>query len=321
MNRNRMDRRAFCLGAAAFLAAGGAGPASGKVALGPNADLGGARPFPEKDPWNLDVSRLPVDPRSAMLIKSIGLDKPLHPSFGTTYKGVPNGIPYLVVPASQARVPVRFDFPEESDPGPYPIPPDAPIEGGPDAEAGSDRHILIVDRDEWKLYELFNASRDASGWRAGSGAIFDLRNNNTRPAGWTSADAAGLPIFPGLVRYDEVAGLGAIRHALRFTCAKIRRAYVAPARHWSTILNDPKLPPMGLRVRLKDSFRTGGFPPQARVVLDALKTYGMILADVGGDWFITGSPDPRWDDDALATLHRVKGRDLEVLKMGEVTAG
>jgi hypothetical protein len=256
------------------------------------------------------------------MIKSIGLEKPLHPDFGTIYENRPVGFGYIVVPGSQPRVPVRFDaYPEESDPGPYPIPPDAPIEGGINAPVGGDRHVLVIDRDAWKLYELHAAYRDASGWRCGSGAIFDLANNTNRPFGWTSADAAGLPIFPGLVRYDEVVGAGAIHHALRFTCAKIRRAYVPPARHWVNQLTNPNLPPMGIRVRLKKDFNLGGFPPQARTVLEALKRYGMILADVGADWFISGSHDMRWDVEDIGTLRRVKGRDLEVVKMGQVSTG
>jgi len=247
--------------------------------------------------------------------------KPLHADFGTIYEGRPLGIPYMIVPGTQPRVPVRFSYADESDPGPYPIPPDAPIEGGAGAPEGTDRHVLVIDRDAWKLYEMHDAWREGPGWRAGSGAIFDLANNTSRPFGWTSADAAGLPIFPGLVRHDEAVEAGVIRHALRFTCSKVRRAYVAPARHWVNRLTNPNLPPLGMRVRLKKGFRTAGFPPTARVILDALKTYGMILADVGGDWFVTGTHDMRWDDDALGSLRRVKGGDLEVVKMGPVVAG
>ena len=316
---SRIDRRAFCVGATTAALGLAAGPPG--VKLGPGAELGGARPMPASDPWNQDVSRSAVDPRSDILIKSIGLDKGLHPDFGSVYDGRPIGIPYVVVPGTQPRVPVRFETAHESDPGPYPIPPDAPIEGGPNPPEGGDRHVLVLDRDAWKLYELFAAFREGNGWRAGSGAIFDLTRNTTRPAGWTSADAAGLPIFPGLVRHDEAVGAGVIRHALRFTCPRVRRAYVAPARHWVHNLADPDLPLMGMRVRLKKAFDVSKFPPVARVVLEALKAHGMLLADIGGPWFISGAPDSRWDDDALSSLRRVKGRDLEVVKMGRIVTG
>ena len=271
--------------------------------------------FPADNPWNRDISREPVDPNSAALVKSIGLDKPLHPDFGTTYHGAPNGIPFIVVGGTQPRVPVQFQYKDESDPGPYPIPPDAPIEGGPSAKG--DRHVLVIDRDAWKLYELFSSHPEAGGksWRAGSGAIFDLASNKLRPAGWTSADAAGLPIFPGLVRYDEVMEKKAILHALRFTCVRSRHAYVPPATHFASRLTDANLPPMGMRVRLRADFDISKFPPEAQVILTALKKYGMLLADNGSDWFLSGAPDPRWNDDALNTLKRVKGHDFEVIQM------
>lgn len=322
MKRPILDRRSFLIGTGSALVGLGAGIPGEKVKIGIGASLGGVRPFQDNDPWNQDISRVAVDPKSDQLLKSIGLDKPLHSDFGTVYEGRPVGFGYVVVAGSQPRVPVRFDaYPDESDPGPYPIPPDAPIEGGVKAPAGDDRHVLVIDRDAWKLYELHSAFREGDGWRCGSGAIFDLANNTNRPFGWTSADAAGLPIFPGLVRYDEVVEVGAIRHALRFTCSKIRRAYVAPAKHWVNSLTDPAFPPMGMRVRLKKSFNLGGFPPQARTVLQAMKTYGMILADVGADWFVSGSHDMRWDVEDIGTLRRVKGRDLEVVKMGRVSTG
>jgi hypothetical protein len=287
-----------------------------KSRYGAGASLLGVKIFPPDDPWNRDVSRDPVDPNSDALIASIGPDKPLHPDFGTVYNGAPSGIPYVVVPATQSRVPVRFDYPDESDPGPYPVPPDAPVEGGPNSQG--DRHILVVDRDRGKLYELFASHRDGKGWRAGSGAIFDLNTDAPRPAGWTSADAAGLPILPGLARYDEVCIQRELRHALRFTVVRSRRAYVAPARHFASSLTAPNLPPMGMRVRLKASVDISGFPAPARVILTALKKYGMIVADNGSDWFISGAPDPRWNDDELGTLRRIKGRDFEVVRMGEI---
>lgn len=271
--------------------------------------------FPADNQWNRDISRDPVDPNSAALVKSIGLDKPLHPDFGTTYNGAPNGIPFIVVGAEQPRVPVQFQYKDESDPGPYPVPADAPIEGGPAAKG--DRHVIVIDRDAWKLYELFSAHPGADGksWHAGSGAIFDLSSNKLRPAGWTSADAAGLPIFPGLVRYDEAVEKKAINHALRFTCVRTRHAYVPPATHFASRLTDANLPPMGMRVRLRADFDISKFPASAQVILTALKKYGMIVADNGSDWFLSGAPDPRWNDDELNTLKRVKGRDFEVILM------
>jgi hypothetical protein len=300
-------------GAWAHFTSGRVSPLSSR----PGSGVLGNRPiFSPNDPWNQDISKSPVDPNTETLIASIGLDKPLHPDFGTTYHGVPNGIPYVVVPGTQPRVPVQFDYAGESDPGPYPVPPDAPIEGGPKGDG--DRHILVIDRDHWKLYELFNAFPQGKGWKAGSGAIFDLKTNTTRPAGWTSADAAGLPIFPGLARYEEAVEKKAILHALRFTCVHSRRAYVPPARHFASHSNDPRLPPMGMRVRLKASVDLSQLPPTARVIARALQTYGMILADNGGDWFVSGAPDPRWNDEELSALKRLKGRDFEVVKMGEM---
>lgn len=270
--------------------------------------------FPRDNPWNTPVDRLPKHPRSQRFLESIGEDTPLHPDFGTTWNGAPNGIPYAVIGPDQPKVPVTFQYADESDAGPYPIPPDAPIEGGPQGEG--DRHVILVDPANHRLYELFAAFPNPDGsWRAGSGAIFDLRSNKTRPEGWTSADAAGLPIFPGLVRYDEVAS-GEIDHALRFTAKNTRQAYIAPARHFASRSNDKNLPPMGLRVRLRADYDISGFPPEAQVILRALKKYGMILADNGGNWFISGAPDPRWDTEALRTLKRVKGRDLEVVDTG-----
>ena len=324
MNNHDITRRLFH---AATLAGGFAG-LLGRAAVGeqegpsgrpdPRATLVGRRPFRDDDPWNVDVSRMAVDRLSDVILRRVGLEKPLHPDFGTMYQGVPNGIPYVVVPGTQPKVPVTFRYPDESDPGPYPIPPDAPIEGGPKGQG--DRHVLVVDRDNGKLYELFSARPRAGGrsWEAGSGAIFDLATNAPRPAGWTSADAAGLPILPGLVRYEDVVVQGGARHAFRFTVAKTRRAYIAPARHFASRAVDLDLPPMGLRVRLKASFDAGKFPPQARAILTTLKTHGMLLADNGGDWYLSGAPDPRWNDDDLHTLKQVKVRDFEVLKMGDV---
>ncbi len=199
----------------------------------PGASLAGKQVLPLDNPWNRDISREPVDPNSAAILKSIGLGKGLHPDFGTTYNGAPNGIPYVLVSGKQPRVPVKFDYADESDPGPYPIPPDAAIEGGPKSDG--DRHVLVIDRDNWKLYELWNSHPIDGGksWQAGSGAIFDLNSNKLRPAGWTSADAAGLPVFPGLVRYDEVMERKVITHALRFTCVHSRQALTCRPRRIS----------------------------------------------------------------------------------------
>ena len=285
--------------------------------LGAGASLNGKRVFPADNPWNQDVSNEPVDANSANLIASIGLGTTLHPDFGTVWNGAPNGIPYVVVSGSQGRVPITFtDYGDESDPGPYPVPPDAPIEGG--SSGTGDRHVIVIDRDNWKLYELFSTYPNGAGWSASSGAVYDLNSNALRPAGWTSADAAGLPVFPGLVRYDEVFGRREITHALRFTASRTRRAYVSPARHFASSNTDPNLPPMGMRVRLKASYDISGFTPAMQVILRALKKYGMILADNGSNWYVSGAPDSRWNDDELRTLKTLKGSDFEVVRMGTV---
>ncbi|MGV3719333.1 MAG: hypothetical protein ACO1SX_00365 [Actinomycetota bacterium] len=310
---------AACAGSATREAAPSAvPPLDGKPALGVNASLHGRRPFPDDNPWNRRIDAEPVDPNSETLINSIGREKPLRADFGANWKGAPFGIPYVVAAGDTPKVPINFQYADESDPGPYPIPPNAPIEGGPGSQG--DRHILVVDRDHWRLYELFSAFPASRGYRAGSGAIFDLSSNKQRPAGWTSADAAGLPIFPGLVRYDEAAEQKEIRHALRFTVSRTRRAYVAPASHFASRSDDPALPPMGMRVRLRKSFDTSAFPPRARVILTALQRYGMFLADNGSDWYLSGAPHARWNDDELQTLKRVRGADLEVVRMGPVTS-
>jgi hypothetical protein len=287
--------------------------------LGANASLHGKQLFPADNPWNQDISNAPVDPNSTRLIAAIGNDGQLHPDFGTVYRGAPNGIPYIVVGASQPLVPVNFTaYGEESDPGPYPVPRNAPIEGG--ANSDGDRHVIVIDRDRWKLYEMFSAVPTITGtsWNAKSGAVFDLNSNALRPEGWTSADAAGMPIFPGLVRYDEVFEQREIRHALRFTVAHTRKAYVYPARHYASYSDDPNLPPMGMRVRLKASFDISKFSPANQVILRALKRYGMFVADNGSNWFLSGAPDPRWSDDDLGILKIVRGWNFEVVKMGEL---
>ena len=281
--------------------------------------LGDRRPFPASNAWNTDISTAPVDPNSAALIASCGGGRILHPDFGTVWQGVPNGIPFIVVHGSQARVPVSFQYGSESDPGPYPIPANVPIQGG---SAGTgDRHVIVLDWDAWKVYEMFSA-RPASGgasWTAGSGAIFDLETGALRPAGWTSADAAGLPIFPGLVRYDEVAELGAIQHALRMSCDQTRNGYIAPARHAAGSGSSADLPPMGMRVRLKKSVDISRFSASNQVILRALQHYGAFVADNGIGFMISGAPDPRWSDSDLHNLQQIRASDFEVVRMGAVT--
>ena len=284
--------------------------------LGPGASLHGRQIFPPDNPWNQDISSLPVDPNSANLIAGIGRDDVLHPDFGPLYHGAPNGIPYIVVAGTQPLVPIVFTaYGAESDPGPYPVPRNAPVEGGPNSTG--DRHVLVIDRDRWKLYEMFGAFpvNNGASWNAKSGAVFDLKSNTLRPDGWTSTDAAGLPIFPGLVRYDEVYEQKEIRHALRFTVPRSRKAYVYPARHHAGSDNNPNLPPMGMRVRLKASFDISQYSPAIQVILRALKEYGMFVADNGGGWFLSGAPDQRWNDDVLSMLKTVKGSDFEVVRM------
>lgn len=287
--------------------------------LGPGASLHGKQLFPSDNPWNEDISIAPVDPNSDNLIASIGLTTSLHPDFGTVWNGAPNGIPYIVVAGTQPKVPLNWTaYGDESDPGPYPIPPNAPIEGG--ANSTGDRHVLVVDRDNWELYELGYAFplNGGTSWDANCGAIFDLNSNALRPAGWTSADAAGLPIFPGLVRYDEVFEQQEIKHAIRFTVQTTRRAYVSPARHWASSNTSVNRPPMGMRARLKASVDISGYSPAMQVILRALKRYGMIVADNGSNWYISGAPDPRWNDSELNTLKNIKGSNFEVVKMGTI---
>jgi hypothetical protein len=264
--------------------------------------------FPATNPWKQRVDSLPVAVSSKAIIGSIGTSGHLHPDFGSgLWDGSPIGIPITIVGTSTPRTPVSFDYADESDSGPYPIPANVKIEGG------SDAHAILVDADACKLYELYALSRTSTGgWHAGSGAIWSLTSNQLRPAGWTSADAAGLPILPGLARYDEVAA-GRIDHALRFTVQRTRRAHVWPARHFASSLTSTSLPAMGTRVRLKASFNSSGFPPQARVVLQALKKYGMIVADNGSNWFISGAPDSHWSNGDLHTLGRVPGSAFEVV--------
>ncbi len=268
--------------------------------------------LPANNPWNQRVDQLPVAMNSKRLIASIGPGDPVHPDFGAgLYAGQPIGIPYSVVSNHTKRVHVKFDYAAESDKGPYPLPPHVPIEGG--RHSSGDRHVIVINRDTCKDYELFAAYPHNGGkrWTAGSGAIFNLRSNHLRPAGWTSADAAGLPIFPGLARYDEVKR-GSIDHALRFTAPCTAPRYIYPARHDASTCSGFN-PPMGLRLRLKANVRISGLPYQARIVAVALKRYGLILADNGSPWFISGAPNRHWSNDALHLLDRLTGRDFEVV--------
>jgi hypothetical protein len=298
-------RRALVLGLALSLAAGSIGTVVARDA--PTAAgrgvIGSCTILPATNVWNRRVDTLPVRADSATLINTMGLTRYLHPDFGS-YAGY--GIPVNLVSATTPRSSVSFTWPGESDAGPYPIP------AAPKIEGGSDRHILMLDTSACRLWELFAASKVASGWKAGSGAIFDLRSNALRPNGWTSADAAGLPIYPGLARYDEVAA-GVIAHALRFTAPETRNTHIYPARHHASSLTAAKYPPMGLRIRLKANVSLAGFGPQSRVILTALKRYGMILADNGSAYYVTGTPHPNWDDDDLHDLHQITGSMFEVV--------
>lgn len=292
--------------------------------LGQGADLHGAVPFPADNAWNTDISGEKTDTNSDNLIAAISMAHGIHPDFGSgTYAGAIIGIPYVVVGSSQQPVRIRFKaFKDQSDPGPYPVPSDAPIEGyKPSGQSfGGDRHVLVIDRDADRLYELYRAFPQTDGsWTADSGAVFHLDSNIVRPTvqpGWTSADAAGLPIFPGLVRYDE-AHSGRIAHALRFTVPQTRKAYVAPATHWASDDPSPYLPPMGMRVRLKRTYVIpSGFSKETKAILKAMKTYGMFVADNGSGWYLSGAPDPRWNNDRLnAELGQVGRDNFEVVKM------
>jgi hypothetical protein len=268
--------------------------------------------FPADNIWNRNIAALPTHVLSNNYIASMGLGTGLHADFGSgEWNGGPIGIPYVVVPNTQPPVPVTFEYSDESDPGPYPVPTNAPIEGGPNSSG--DRHVLVVQAGACSLYEMFASYPHADGsWEAGSGAKWSLLSNALRPAGWTSADAAGLPILPGLANYNEVAS-GAIHHALRFTAQRTQKAYLWPARHYASSLTDPNLPPMGLRVRLKASVNISTYPAQLRVILQALKDYGMIVADNGSNWYVSGAPDERWDNDILHMISNIHGSDFEAV--------
>jgi len=287
-------------------------PTAGSPAMVENGSLGGCPVLPADNAWNTDVQSLPVAAGSDAYVASIGLTGHLHADFGG---GGAYGIPYVAVHA-QPGVPVDFTaYGDESDPGPYPVPLAAPVEGG--ASSDGDRHVLAVDVDHCRLYEMYRAFPEGDHWNADSGAVFDLRSDALRPDGWTSADAAGLPILPGLARYDEVAS-GAIHHALRFTVARTQRGYIHPATHDASSSTDPSLPPMGLRLRLKASFDVTPYHGEARVIVDALKRYGMIVADNGSNWYVTGAADARWNDDDLNQLKTVPGSAFEAVDTGPI---
>jgi len=283
------------------------------------ADAENIQIFPADNPWNLDISNAPLDPASSQIIAIIG-SSPLHPDFGSgLWSGAPIGIPYVVVCGSQAKIEINFransydnNYGDESDPGPYPIPLTAPVEGNTTGDA----HVIAVDKDNGILYELYNASVDGDHWGASSGAVFDLKSNALRTEGWTSADAAGLPIFPGLVRYEEV-NKGVIDHAIRFTLSKanVKPAYIAPARHKVNSTGGPYSLPFGAKIRLKSNYDITGFSKEVQVILVAMKKYGLILADIGSNMYISGAPDERWDNNALHQLGTIKASDFEVVKI------
>src|SRR5262245_41005921 len=285
--------------------------ASGSVAAAPNISRYAYRtpcplPFPTSNVWNKPVDTLPVRSDSATLIATMGVSRYGQPDFGT-FAGY--GIPYSLVSTATPRSTVTFQWPSESDRVGYPIPASPKIEG---AGAGGDRHLLMLDKSACRLWELYAAAFTGGHWTAGSGATWDLRSNALRTDGWTSADAAGLPIYPGLARYEDVAA-GVIAHALRFTAPETRKAHIYPARHHASSLTGASYPPMGLRLRLKASVDISGFGPQSKIILRALKRYGMILADNGSAYYITGAPNPNWDDDDLHDLHQVTGAMFEVV--------
>ena len=306
---------------------GGNSAAAGAPATGGNSATGGTGEsptlegcsvFPADNPWNTDVSAYPLHPDSDAFIDHIGRNTGLHPDFGTVWNGAPIGIPYTLVDSSTPAVPIDYTlYGDESDPGPFPIPPDAPIEGGPQSDG--DRHVLVIDTDACLLYEIGNAYPIDGGasWEAGAGVVWDLSINDTHPEGCTSSDAAGLPIFPGLARYDEIVTQGELRHALRFTVQSSQRAYIPPASHYASSNTDPTAPPMGLRVRMKASYDCTGYSDEVQVICAGLKRYGMIVADNGSNWYISGAPDSRWNDDALRDLGDITGDAFEVVDTGD----
>ena len=293
---------------------GGSSSSCQQMVLGQNKSLGGFLPFSSANLWNTDISTAPIDPKSDSIISTyVGSSTHIHPDFGNdpTY-----GIPYVVVDGNQPLVPIHLGaYGGDSDPGPMPVPANAPVEGG--ASSTGDRHVLVLNNANCFLYELYNAAPGAGGsWSADSTAVWDLLGNTQRPYTWTSADAAGLPIFPGLVRYDEVAA-GNIRHAFRFTLPHTRAAFTPPASHWAANTTDVNAPPMGMRLRLKASYDISGFSSQMQVILVAMKKYGLILADNGSSLFVTGVSDSRWGSD-LESLKTVPAMAFEVVQMNPI---
>jgi hypothetical protein len=287
------------------------GPVSAATQTAPSSTephIEGCPVFPPDNVWNTPVDKLPVNSHSGAYVMTMGPEIGLHPDFTASPF---NGIPYELIHSDQPPVKVAFEIEDESDPSPYPVPPDAPIEGGADSDG--DRHILLIDTDKCTLFELYQVHYQPNDtWKAYSGVKMDLRSNALRGVDKTSADAAGLPIFPGLVRYDEIEA-GEIRHAIRFTVPKTQRAFIWPARHRASNITDPRYPPMGVRFRLRASVNISHYSKTNQIILTALKRYGMILADNGGPWFISGAPDIRWDESDLLSLHRISGRDFEAV--------
>jgi hypothetical protein len=284
---------------------------TGSTKAPPVGNPGACPAFPADNVWHAKVTSLPVHKNSAAYVTSIGTGRAVHPDFGSgLLEGKPWGIPVTKTAGGVARVPVGFDEPDESDPGPYPIPSDALVEGGPGGDG--DRHVIVLDSAACKVYEMYDAHKQGGGWHAFSGAVFDLRANRMRPIPWTSADAAGLSIYAGLVSYDEVAS-GHVDHAIRMTVQPSQHAFLWPASHQASKSTDANLPPMGLRLRLRAGVDISKFPPQARVVAQALKEYGAIVADNGGNWFFSGTQDERWNNDQIDTLKRLHGSDFEAV--------
>lgn len=297
--KNALYGRLFCLVILTFF------PFRSTAQQSPNID--NLQVFPSDNPWNWDISGYQVHPNSTNYINSIGASTTIRNDFGTTA-----GIPYTVVNNTQTKYTINYTYPDESDPGPFPIPLNAPIEGG--SESIGDRHVISVDSDNKMLYELYNAFPQVNSWDADCGAKFDLTSNQMRPEGWPSADASGLPIFPGLVRYEEVYLKGEIKHALRFFVTSTQKAYIWPARRYASNNTSADLPPLGLRLRLKSDFDISGFSDPVKVILTALKKYGMFVADVGANWFISGAPDERWNETVINEIRSVHGSDFEAVK-------
>jgi hypothetical protein len=296
----------------------GANTSCSQIAIGQGASLHGFVPFAADSPWNQDISAAALDPNSTGIINYIGATTPVHPDFGAgLYNGSIMGIPYVVVGPTQTPVNINFTaYGDESDPGPMPIPANAPIEGDPNPSG--DQHVLVIDQNQCWIYELYLASPATGGtWNAGSAAVWDMLSNEQRPYTWTSADAAGLPIFPGLLRYDEVAA-GSIPHAIRFTLQHSRAAFIPPASHWAANSTDPNAAPMGMRMRLKSGYDISGFSQNNQVILQALKKYGIIMADNGSSMYLSGAPDDRWDNNDLHNLSALKASDFEVIAMNPI---